>query len=97
MGRMVLADFCIIDDHWEAFWLGETHSFSFSKIWPAALSSELGSLGSGGRYKPVWILYIELETWLFGDRPSLYHAARILYFALFFGALGKISAGCIGL
>jgi hypothetical protein len=97
MGRMVLADFCIIDDHWEAFWLGETHSFSFSKIWPAALSSELGSLGSGGRYKPVWIFYIELETWLFGDRPSLYHAVRILYFALFFGALGRIAAGCIGL
>ena len=97
IGRMIFADFCIIDDHWEALWLGETGSFSFSKIWPAAMSAELGSLGSGGRYKPVWILYIELETWLFGDRPRLYHGLRILYFALFFGTLCRIAAHCIGL
>ena len=71
--------------------------FPFSKIWPAAMSAELGSLGSGGRYKPVWILYIELETWLFGDRPRLYHGLRILYFALFFGTLCRIAAHCIGL
>jgi len=97
LGRMVFADFCIIDDHWEALWLGETHNFSFSKIWPAALSAELGSLGSGGRYKPAWILYIALETWLFGDQPGLYHALRILYFALFLGIACRIAARCIGL
>ena len=97
IGRMIFADFCIIDDHWKALWLGETGSFPFSKIWPAAMSAELGSLGSGGRYKPVWILYIELETWLFGDRPRLYHGLRILYFALFFGTLCRIAAQCIGL
>jgi hypothetical protein len=97
LGRMVLADFCIIDDHLEALWLGETGSFPFSNIWPAALSAELGSLGSGGRYRPVWILYRELEVWLFGDRPGLYHALRILYFALFLGALCRIAARSIGL
>jgi hypothetical protein len=97
MGRMVLADFCIIDDHWEALWLGGTGGFSFSKIWPTAVAAELGNLGSGGRYRPVWFLYLELEAWLFGDRPGLYHILRILYFALFFGALCRIAARCIGL
>jgi hypothetical protein len=96
-GRMVYADFCIIDDHWQALWLGGTGGFSFAKIWPTAVAAELGSLGSGGRYRPVWILYLELEAWLFGDRPALYHALRILYFALFLGALGRIAARCVGL
>ena len=45
-GRMVFADFCIIDDHWQALWLGSTGGFSFSKIWPTAVATELGSLGS---------------------------------------------------
>jgi len=96
-GRMAFADFCIIDDHWQALWLGGSGGFSFAKIWPTAVAAELGSLGSGGRYRPVWILYLELEAWLFGDRPALYHILRIFYFALFLGALCRIAARCIGL
>jgi len=96
-GRMVFADFCIIDDHLQALWLGQTGGFHFSDIWPAARAVELDSLGSGGRYRPVWFLYIEFEAWLFGDRPGLYHALRIFYFGLFLGAACRIAAGCVGL
>jgi len=96
-GGMIHAKFCIVDDHYEASWLGARHVFSFSQIWPALLRSEVGHLGSGGRFRPIYILYLELETWLLGDRVSLYHAARVIYFGLFLGAMTQAATRCIGL
>ena len=96
-GGMVFADFSIVDDHREALWLGSNGSLPFSRIWPYLLETEVGSLGSGGRFRPIFILYLELEAWLLGDRPGLYHALRVLYFGLFLGAAGRIAVRCIGL
>ena len=96
-GGMTLADFCIVDDHHEALWLGGSDGFPFSGIWPALLKTEVGHLGSGGRFRPIYFLYLEFEAWLFGDRPGIYHALRVLYFGLFLGSAGQIAARCIGL
>jgi hypothetical protein len=96
-GGMVMADFCVVDDWWEARWLGDSDGFPFSKIWPALLETEVGHLGSGGRFRPFFFVYLELEAWLLGDRPSLYYALRVLYFGLFLGVASRVAARCIGL
>jgi len=96
-GGMVWADFCIVDDHYEALWLGSGGTFPFVRIWPALLDTEVGSLGSGGRFRPIYFLYLELETWLLGDRPGLYHALRILYFGLFLSVAGRVAIRCAGI
>lgn len=96
-GGMVRADFSIVDDHYEALWLGSGGPFTFAKIWPALLDTEVGSLGSGGRFRPIYFLYLELEAWLLGDRPGLYHALRTLYFGLFLSIVGRVAARCVGI
>jgi hypothetical protein len=96
-GGMVLADFCIVDDWLVAHWLGGSRDFPFSRIWPALLDTEVGSLGSAGRFRPIFFLYLELEAWLFGDRAILYQALRVLYFGLFLGAVGRVAVRCTGL
>jgi hypothetical protein len=96
-GRMVLADFSLTDDHWAVFWLGETGRLPFSKIWSTLLATEVGTLGLGGRFRPVYFLHRELEAWIFGDHTSLYYALRILYFGFFLGATCRIAVRCIGL
>ena len=96
-GRMVLADFSLTDDHWAVFYLGETGRFPFSKIWSELLATEVGNLGSAGRFRPVYFLHRELEAWLFGDYPSLYHALRVLYFGMFLGITCRLATRCIGL
>src|SRR5215469_8266101 len=96
-GRMIFADYNLNEDHWIVLWLGESGHFPFSKIWHALLETEVGTLGSGGRFRPIYWLHLELETWLFGDRPELYYALRILYFGLLLGVICRIAARCIGL
>lgn len=94
-GRMVHSGFCIIDDHTQVEWLND--GLKFSNLWPTLLqTTEIGELGSGGRFRPVYYVYIELEAWLLGDRPSIYHALRVLYFGLFLAAAGTVAARCTG-
>ena len=95
-GGMVLADFCIVDDWLVANWLGNSGGFPFSRIWPALLETEVGGLGSAGRFRPIFYLYLEVEAWLFGDRAGLYQALRVLYFGFFLGAASRIAIRCIG-
>ena len=94
-GRMVLGGFCIVDDHYEALWL--TGGFPFSKLWPALLATEVGHLGSGDRFRPVYLFYLELEAWIFGNHPGIYHALRVLYFGIFLGAGCRVATRCVGL
>jgi Ca2+/Na+ antiporter len=96
-GGMVFADFCIVDDWLVTRWLGPGDGLPFSRIWPALLETEVGGFGAAGRFRPIFFLHLELETWLFGDQPSLYRALRVLYFGLFLGAAGRIAVRCIGL
>jgi hypothetical protein len=72
-------------------------NFPFSKIWPVALSAELRSLGSGGGI--AWSGFC-ISSWGLGYStidPASTTLCQILYFALFFGALSRIAARCIGL
>jgi hypothetical protein len=96
-GGMVFADFCIIDDWLVTRWLGPGDGLPFSRIWSALMETEVGGVGAAGRFRPIFFLHLELETWLFGDQPSLYRALRVLYFGLFLGAVGRIAVRCIGL
>lgn len=95
--RMIYADFCIIDDYVQVLWITPGSILHPSNFWSSLLQTEVGHLGSGGRFRPTYFAYLELETWLFGDRPDIFHAIRILYFGLFLGACGKAAAKSIGL
>jgi hypothetical protein len=97
IGGMVLADFCIVDDWLVVRWFGDGDGLPFSRIWPALLETEVGGVGSAGRFRPIFFLHLELEAWLFGDRAGLYQALRVLYFGLFLGAVGRVAVRCIGL
>ncbi len=92
-GPMVLAGFSIIDDHTQIAWFND--GLSASRLWSNFLHTEVGKLGSGGRFRPVFYAYLELEAWVLGDRAGIYHALRILYFGLFLGAAGWTAAHCI--
>ncbi len=92
-GPMVLAGFSIIDDHTQIAWLND--GLSASRLWSNLLHTEVGELGSGGRFRPVFYAYLELETWLLGDRPGLYYALRVLYFGILLGVTGWAAAHCI--
>jgi len=96
-GGMVFADFCIIDDWLVTRFLAPGDGLPFSRIWPALLETEVGGIGAAGRFRPIFFLHLELETWLFGDQPSLYRVLRVVYFGLFLGAASRIAARCIGL
>ena len=85
-GGMVFADFCIIDDWLVTRFLAPGDGLPFSRIWPALLETEVGGIGAAGRFRPIFFLHLELETWLFGDQPSLYRVLRVVYFGLFLGA-----------
>ncbi len=96
-GGMVLADFCMVDDWLVVRWFDDGGGLSFSRIWSTLLETEVGGLGSAGRFRPIFYLHLELEAWLFGDRAGPYQALRVLYFGLFLGALARVAVRCIGL
>lgn len=95
---MIFADFCIVDDYVQALWLTPGSTLSANNLWSTLLSTtEVGGWGTGDRFRPIYFAYMELETWVFGDQPGIFHAVRILFFGLFLGVLGKAFAKSIGL
>lgn len=90
---LLLGGFSIVDDHVEVAWLNER--LSNTPIWPALLHIKIGALANTRRFRPLYDVYLQLETWLFGDRPALYHLMRILYLGMFLGSVGWATARCI--
>ena len=95
-GGLIAGWFCVIDDHWRADWLGPSHHLRVSDIWSALMGTEVGTLGTDNRFKPIFYLHATIETAMFGEHVGLYYALRVVYFAAFLGASGWLAARVLG-
>jgi hypothetical protein len=82
-----------IDDHEPLEWMGSDHRLGFTEILPTLFkSTEVGSLGSGSRFRPAYYLVRVTQASFLGDNPGLWYLSVIVVFILTCGLLGLVSA-----
>src|SRR5262245_4759453 len=89
LGRQVLhGEFGIIDDHEIIWFLGDKTRLDWRDILPTVVNkTELGNPWGSGRFRPFYYIARVTETALWGDKPTLWYAARLAAFATFIGCV----------
>lgn len=80
VGSSIWAKWALIDDHWIAHSLGPDGTLRLTEIPELMLRTEVGTLYP--RFRPIYIFLGHLEVFFWGDAPGLWHASRLVMFAV---------------
>jgi hypothetical protein len=83
------AGFGPVDDHETLNWLGRDGQFRWSEIWPTLRDrTEVGDMGTYGRFRPAYYLGRLTQTVLFGEHATAWYISVMTAFAITCGLLG---------
>jgi hypothetical protein len=81
-GRAVLVNWAVFDDHQILQYVGPGRGFSIGQMLSSLPETEIGRFGTSVRFRPsYWFLRL-LECVVWGARPYLWHAFRLLILAM---------------
>ncbi|WBL80434.1 hypothetical protein I3J27_08445 [Bradyrhizobium xenonodulans] len=97
IGRQVQsANWGIVDDSEVFLFLGQNLHLSASDIWSTLINkTEVGQ--HVGRFRPTFYFLKVVEAWLFGANVHLWYFVNTVCFALFLGALWRITSRFVDL
>ena len=90
------AKWSIIDDHEIMHFLGSDRNIPFNEIPKLIFQTEIGSYGDSLRYRPSYYVLRIFETFLWGDNPQLWYAARILFLIIFLFVVSSLVTKQLG-
>lgn len=91
------ADWYIIDDHEVIALMGRADHLPLSKI-PAALgTTELDPSSTIPRYRPLYFVFLDLESAIWGKNASLWYAERLVVWCVFGLTLYAVAKSAMGL
>jgi len=102
-GRTVWMNWTMFDDHQIMQYVGPGYGLSFGQMWTNISKTEIGQFGNSLRFRPTYWFLRLLECVVWGARPYLWHAFRVLILAISLSlfwtamtpALGWATAGLV--
>jgi len=102
-GRTVWMNWTMFDDHEIMQYVGPGHGLSFGRMWTNLPKTEIGQFGYSLRFRPTYWLLRLLECVVWGARPYLWHAFRVvilaislsLFWTVMTPVLGWVTAGLL--
>ncbi len=95
-GRSIWMDWTMFDDHQIMQFVGPGRGLSFSEMWALLPQTEIGQYGVSLRFRPTYWFLRLLECVLWGARPALWHAFRVLILVLSLSVFWTLLTRCLG-